>query len=77
MLYMCAHQTKILCHLLKKRYSIWLPMFMNYIALIFQELSEIQKDGSLIEKFKHTLYHHMHGVVNSCPFADDQSERVQ
>ena len=52
-------------------------MFMNFVALIFQELSEIQKDGTLIEKFKHTLYHHMHGEVNSCPFTYDQSERVQ
>ena len=43
-----------------------------------QELSDIQKDGSSIEKFKHTLYHHMHaGEVNSCPFIYDQSERVQ
>ena len=47
---------------------------------MFQDSEEIQNNGSTIldEKYKHTLYHVMHGEDDKpCPFIKDESLQVR
>ena len=43
---------------------------------MFQGPNEVHKNAILIERYKHTLYHCMHGKdIELCPFINNESEK--